>query len=60
MIQLEERNIRTYLEARFGGSARIVVTDARLSLQSVLDVLHRAVPRPAADQVLEAIDSLPS
>jgi 3'(2'), 5'-bisphosphate nucleotidase len=37
-------------------SASLQVPDARLTLQSVLDVIHRAVPDLAADQVLEAID----
>jgi 3'(2'), 5'-bisphosphate nucleotidase len=38
-------------------SASLQATDARLTLQSVLDVLHRAVPDLASDRVLEAIDS---
>ena len=37
-------------------SASLQRPDARPTLQSVLDVLHRAVPDLPADQVLEAID----
>ena len=37
-------------------SASLQLPDARPTLQSVLDVLHRAVPDLPADQVLEAID----
>jgi len=37
-------------------SASLQLPDARPTLQSVLDVLHRVVPGLPADQVLEAID----
>jgi 3'(2'), 5'-bisphosphate nucleotidase len=37
-------------------SASLQRPDARPTLQSVLDVLHRAVPDLPADQVLQAID----